>query len=240
MGDPIIISDAIVAPLARTSGISRRVDARDEALAYASDADGAARAEFEYIRLGRDAADVVEQIVAWAFPDGRSIDVLEFACGYGRIVRHLVARFGADCVTASDIDADAVAFVAQEFGVDGKVSVAEPEQLAWTERFGLIVIPSLFSHLPDATFGRWVAALYRLLLPDGVLVFSVHGDHLPDAGDVDGIRFIAVSETRGRLDPGDYGTAYVTEAYVAARIAELPGRPPLARVERGFWDHQDL
>ena len=78
--------------------------------------------------------------------------MLEFACGYGRNVRHLVRRFPRATITVSDIDGGAVAFASGRFGVCGRLSASEPEALLWDDRYDLIVVPSLFSHLSDATF----------------------------------------------------------------------------------------
>ena len=57
--------------------------------------------------------------------------VLEFASGHGRFTRHLAKAIGAERVTVSDVVADAVAFSRATFGVQGFVSHAVPEQLAW-------------------------------------------------------------------------------------------------------------
>ena len=244
MGGPDVITvDAeLLAPLvAGANRVSRRVDPRDEMLAFASAAAGSSRGAFDYFRLGHDLDATVGQIVAWAFPGDEAIAVLEFACGYGRILRHLVARFSPDRVTASDIDPDALSFVAAEFGVATLQSVADPDAIDWPQRFDLIVVPSLFSHLPDRSFARWIGALYGLLAPRGVLAFSVHGDHvLGDGSAVDGILYRPTSEATGRLAVDQYGTSYVTEAYVAERIATATGSDRYRRVERGFWDFQDL
>ncbi len=221
----ITVNAELLAPLmADANRVSRRVDPRDEMLAFASDAAGSARGAFDYFRLGHDLDATVGQIAAWSFPGDEAITVLEFACGYGRILRHLVARFSVDRVTASDIDTDALRFVAAEFGVATLRSAAEPEAIDWPQRFDLIVVPSLFSHLPDSSFARWIGALYGLLAPRGVLAFSAHGDHVVgDGSAVDGILYRPVSEATGRLAVDQYGTSYVTEAYVAEQIAVAIG-----------------
>ena len=200
------------------------------------------RAHFQYFQLGDDLRDTVEQIVDWAFPGERDgLRVLEFACGSGRNLRHLVRVFPAENLFASDIDADALAFVADRFGVTGKLSASRPEDLRWDERFDLIVVPSLFSHLPHATFARWIAFLFGLLTDRGVLAFSVHDAALrTDAPHETGIVFIEQSEAAGRLDTREYGSTYVSEDYVAAQIETATGARGYGRIPRGFWDHQDV
>ena len=146
--------------------MNRCVDPHDEMLVYAAAGSEASTAGFDYFRLGHDAARTVDQITTWAFPNARgSIAVMEFACGYGRVMRHLAVRFAPEQLTGSDIDPDAIGFVRNELSVRCRLSVEVPEHLDWAERYDLIVVPSLFSHLPGNTFGRWLASLYRLLQP---------------------------------------------------------------------------
>jgi SAM-dependent methyltransferase len=238
--------DADVAMLAAlagdAAGLDLMVDPRDEMLQFSAGATGATRARFDYFRLGHELVSTVDQVADWAFPGERaSVTVLEFACGYGRNVRHLVRRFPTGNITVSDIDPEAVAFVTERFGVAGKLSATEPESLQWSERYDLIIVPSLFSHLPDATFSRWLTTLHGLLTDRGVLAFSVHDEHLvPDIDMSSGINFTAFSEALGRLDAEQYGTTYVTEGYVGDQVEAAAGERRYGRVPRGFWDHQDL
>jgi SAM-dependent methyltransferase len=232
----------LTALLGDARGFDTTIDPRDEMLQFATGADGASRAHFDYFRLGHELTRSVEQLVDWAFPGERdTISILEFACGYGRNLRHLVTRFPRANITVSDIDADAVAFLVERFGVTGKLSEAEPANIAWPERYDLIIVPSLFSHLPHATFGPWLTTLSGLLTERGVLAFSVHDESLMPAIDMAaGIHFTPFSEADGRLDGEEYGTTVVTEGYVAMQVAASTGRSDYGRVRRGFWDHQDL
>jgi hypothetical protein len=49
-----------------------------------------------------------------------------------------------------------------------------------------------------------------------------------------------MNEAPGRLDPEEYGSATVTEGYVADQIEKATGARRYARVVRGFWDFQDV
>lgn len=224
------------------TGVDPFVDPRDEILQYSAGVTGATRARFDYFRLGLELTRTVDQIADWAFGRSREgVSLLEFACGYGRNLRHLVRTFPPGNVTASDIDAEAVAFAVERFGVAGKVSVADPTELVWDERFDLIIVPSLFSHLPDATFGGWLKALHGLLTDRGVLAFSVHDASLTPGLDMaTGIHFSAFSEASGRLDTEQYGTTHVTEDYIAEQVRRFTGQARYGRIPRGFWDHQDV
>ena len=196
-----------------------------------------------YFRLGSELARTIMQIANWRFAGKTDqIKMMEFACGYGRNLRHIVHCIPAQNIFVSDIYADAVKFNIEQFGVSGRVSVHNPIDLDWNERFDFIVVPSLFSHLPESTFAGWIAALYRLLTDDGILVFSVHGDHLqgPDATMPEsGILFHHQSEST-TLDKSEYGSSFVTEAFVRDQIRRATGHSVYSRTKRGFWKHQDF
>jgi hypothetical protein len=114
--------------------------------------------------------------------------------------------------------------------------------LHWTERFDLIVVPSLFTHLPEKTFAGWIRALHSLLTREGILVFSVHGEHLlgPETEiPSTGILFEPRSEI-SVLPKDEYGMSYVTEAFVREQIRKATGLGSYTRTQRGFWNHQDM
>ena len=169
--------------------------------------------------------------------------VLEFASGHGRFTRHLVKAIGPGRVTVSDVVADAVDFARQSFGVQGFVSHAVPEQLAWPRRYDLVFVLSLFSHLPRGSWGRWLAVLWDAVAPGGLLVFSTHGSEAARRAGValDGEGyFFAPSSESNAIDAHEYGTAFTDEAFVRARVNELAPAP--VQVDRApvwFWNHQD-
>ena len=169
--------------------------------------------------------------------------VLEFASGHGRFTRHLVKALGPARVVVSDVVADAVDFSKEAFGVRGFVSHRAPERLAWPERFDLVFVLSLFSHLPRHTWGRWLNTLYQGTAPGGLLVFSTHGHEAAERQQVsldDSGFFFAPSSESSAVDPQDYGTAFTSEQFVRAQVEEWLGEVPLLRLfPVQFWNHQD-
>jgi hypothetical protein len=129
-----------------------------------------------------------------------------------------------------------------QFKVAGRLSVLDPADLNWMERFDMIVVPSLFSHLPQRRFAGWIASLYGLLSEDGILVFSVLGDNvlgpeisMPESG----IHYELRSENEV-LDREEYGVTHVTESFVGELILTATGQGKYGLVRRGFWNHQDV
>ncbi|MEG2279729.1 class I SAM-dependent methyltransferase [Comamonas sp.] len=169
--------------------------------------------------------------------------VLEFASGHGRFTRHLVKAVGAQKVTVSDIVGDAVAFAQSSFGVQGFVSASAPEQLRWPGQYDLVFVLSLFSHLPRATWGRWLRVLKDAVAPGGLLVFSTHGIKAAEFHhvglDAEGFFFTPSSESQA-IDGQEYGTTFTSPEFVAARVAEEWGPHSLVHQSmQHFWNHQD-
>jgi SAM-dependent methyltransferase len=227
----------------RKVAVNKAINIDDEMYLFLATKMGAPRAQMLYYKLGSELTRTIMHISNWRFP-GRTdqIKMMEFACGYGRNLRHIVNCIPPDNVFVSDIYENAVKFSIEQFGVRGRVSVHNPSDLDWTERFDFIVVPSLFSHLPESTFSGWIAALYNLLTDDGILVFSVHGDQLlapeiplPESG----ILFHLESES-ATLDKSEYGTSLVNEAFVREQIRKGTGHALYSRTKRGFWNHQDF
>ncbi|MDJ1178662.1 class I SAM-dependent methyltransferase [Roseofilum sp. BLCC_M91] len=179
-----------------------------------------------YFKSAQEIVDRVDQVIQWHHQGWHKIDrFLEFACGYGRLTRFWVEKLDPQKIWASDIYPDAVDFVSQELGVNGIYSAIDPEGYRCEEKFDCIVVYSLFSHLPKDRFVQWLKGLYDLLLPDGLLLFSVHdgavkppGYDMPESG----ILFVEQSESQS-LDRAEYGSSWVTEEFVKGAIAASMG-----------------
>ncbi len=143
---------------------------------YNGDSD---RAYIEYLRNGKQVMDLLEQVAAWKFGGVSNIPkFLEFACGHGRVTRFLVQSLPAEHIWGADISPNAVGFQKERFGVNGVLSTTAPEDYDNSQLYDFIFVASLFSHLPDRTFRGWLKKLFQLLEPDGILMFSVHGESL--------------------------------------------------------------
>ena len=89
-----------------------------------------------------------------------------------------------------------------------------------------------------------------LLADDGLLVFSVHGEHTLSLADdqtrralaqpAPGFSYATMNETNGRLAGDYYGSAFVTEAFVRDAFDSRGLGRVLDVVPRGLWDFQDV
>lgn len=211
--------------------------------AAVTDAD-AERAALGYTRAGLAIADTVRRIVELhEAAIGRPVAaVLDFACGYGRSLRFTAQDVGPDRVWGSEILPLAVDFVHDAFGVHSFASCPDPADLHVEQRFDVIVVSSLFSHLPRRTFTPWLRALHCLLATDGLLCISVHdevllldGTELAD----DGFYFQATTEIDD-IEAADYGATIVNESFMAAAVAEATGQPRYRRLPTALCFLQDL
>ena len=223
-----------------------RIHPADEMYAYERSMPYRTReaAAIGYFATGHQIYRAVREIVEWRFGTFEGVRAfLDFASGYGRSTRFLARALSPDRITVAEIDPDAVRFQQEAFGVRGLVSSAEPERLLLERPYDVIFASSFFSHLPESSFAPWLERLRSGLAPGGLLIFSVHGMRLLPEEEADaaaGIIFRAVSETE-RLDAAQYGTSFVTDAFVRAAVRSAGAAGDrLLEFPRGLGGYQDL
>lgn len=168
--------------------------------------------------------------------------VLEFAAGHGRFTRHLVRHLPANALTVSDVVPGSVDFLRTQFGVKGFYSEFEPERVTHAERHDLVFVLSLFSHLPEQTWGRWLRRLWAMVDRGGCLVITTHGLKCAERAQVRwderGYAFFASSESTA-IDEMTYGTTYTSDAFVRAAIDREAGEARVHHLPALFWGNQD-
>ena len=193
----------------------------------------------QYFAIAQQQHAAAMQVMRAAFGGSASdLDVLDFACGHGRLLRFLALSVPPERIFASDLQAEAIAFVRDAFGVRVLPSHEDPQRFDPGRRFDFIWVASLFSHLPQPLFRAWLARLLALLTPRGVLAFSVRDAGLmSDATQAtdSGFVYLAHSEN-AELATDIYGTTYADEAFCAetaakrGRIAACAGRSQMSRI----------
>jgi SAM-dependent methyltransferase len=199
----------------------------------------------QYFNVALQQHHAVQQILRATFDKPLdSLSLLDFACGYGRLLRFLSLTLPPSNIWAAEVQPDAVRFVRDEYGVNGLTSAMDPEAFDPGRRFDFIWVASLFSHLPERLFVAWIRRLHSLLEPQGILAFSLHDECLlPDGSTLPagGILFRPDSENAD-LDTCAYGTTHVNEKFVAESICAATSRYPYpyARLRRGLANEQDI
>jgi len=175
-------------------------------------------------------------------PAGSDISILEFAAGYGCVSRHLVKQQGYK-VTPCDIHPGAVSFISEKIGLKSHQSMHRPQDFRVGELYDICFALSFFSHMPDSTWQKWLAALFETVKPGGLLIFTTQGRTsakffgeplLSEAG----YWFREESEQQD-LDVSEYGQTIVTPGYVFDKISALPNAWPCFFQQAYWWSHQD-
>ena len=229
---------------ANLAELSTRVHPGDQMLRHSLRFWDVNRSVSQYYNVALQQHHAAQQVLRALFGEPRpDFTVLDFACGYGRLLRFLTLSIPRERVWASEIQPDAVEYVRREFGVQGLASDADPERFEPGRRFDFIWVASLFSHLPRRLFHAWLERLLAVLELGGALCFSVHDQCLLPGGiamPAEGIHFIPASENED-LDTSTYGTTFVTEGFVRGAIAKATSaRHPCFRIPRGLANEQDL
>jgi SAM-dependent methyltransferase len=115
-----------------------------------------------------------------ALPDEFSLEgrrILDFGCGAGRTLRHLIADGPAAELWGCDIDIPSIEWMQRSLSpaVNAFVNGEAPPLDQPDETFDLIYCVSVFTHLTRYWSG-WLLELHRLLKPDGLLVASFMGE----------------------------------------------------------------
>jgi SAM-dependent methyltransferase len=127
---------------------------------------------------------------------------------------------------------------------EGRVLQHEPEDLRFAEQYDVVFALSFFSHMPETSFGRWLAALYRNVKAGGLFIFTTHGlasavnlgnPEIPESG----IWFKPDSEQHD-IEGAEYGSTISTPEFVIRELYRNT-EAPLAEHKPGYWwQHQDL
>lgn len=231
----------LVRAVLRGVPINTTVSLRDEMLLHAEREQGWDAALCSYFQRGIDASRLHRHVLDRCFDGRRDIDVLEFAAGFGRVSRFLTLEHTPERVTVSDIQSDALAFQRRQFRVATLLSSAKPAHFTAPKQFDLLLAVSFFSHTPPETFRAWLEVMRGAVKTGGVLVLTVHDETLlgPNERAESGITFRPTSES-DRLDPSDYGTTWVSDEYMRARLREAFPDRSVTRIPRGMSNLQDV
>jgi hypothetical protein len=194
--------------------------------------------------------DIVEKVAQARWGGGGALSqatpFLDFASGYGAFERLLIYKIPASQIYTSDIKTQGVDFQVEQFGVNGIYSSFVPEAFSPALPFRFIYVASLFSHLPEDLFKRWLARLWHLTDENGVFVFTIHNTKLigdgPDFvysdGSEDSVQR-AVSDSI--TESANYGLTYISDAKLAQWLGEIGvEQAQYGQYPRAFCGLQDI
>ena len=206
--------------------------------------------ESTYETVGRIVAITLRDCLERHGVGWQHLEVLDFACGPGRVMTQLKGLAPTCRFHGSDIDAEAIAWAREHLRDVGEfaTNAALPPTEFPGERFDVIYSVSLFTHLDEAAQDAWLREMARLLRPGGFFVASVHGRLATGSCSAAELRELAEKgfayrvgrKGRFKLDglPEFYQTTFHTRDYVARKWGALLEIADY--VEGGLAGHQDL
>jgi hypothetical protein len=207
---------------------------------FKSDTD---RIDYYFADGARSARQLDEIIKAHFGNDCGKVRLLEFASGYGCVGRHLIHNSALD-LTASDIHPEAIRFMKNHLGIAAIQSHSQPEMLTLPHQYDVVFALSFFSHMPIATWARWLVRLVGAARIGGLVVFTTHGaaslKYLgnPTVNEL-GFHFQRTSEQKD-LPLDEYGNTVALPPFVKTVIGTIPQVETVLTREGYWWDHQDL
>ncbi|MEO6857639.1 MAG: class I SAM-dependent methyltransferase [Solirubrobacteraceae bacterium] len=182
-----------------------------------------------------------------------SIDAcLEVGCGYGRIVRELGDHLPASRIYVTDVIDEGADFVATEFDAT-KIPPLEVAGPAWHERFDLVYLLSVYTHLRRDMVETNLRAVSDSLKRGGVAVFTIHGPGSAATAEryeqywldkdkvLDGLARDGFYYERYPYYYDEYGLTWFTEAAVKALVdATAPDLELVAYHPMQLDGHQDV
>ena len=207
-----------------------------------------------YFHWGNSAVECIRLALLAAEREEPS-SLLDFACGHGRVMRTLKAAFPGAQLTACDIDRAGVDFCARTFGAIPVYSAADPAEVEIEDRFDLIWVGSMFTHLDGARWPGFLQLFDSLLDPGGMLVFTTGGRFVIEKMKA-GKQSLGLHEDQAQQLIADFeqtgfgyqeyprrpgwGLARASPAWVCSRLVEVPNMRLVSFVERGWLNSQDV
>ncbi|HEX2532951.1 MAG TPA: class I SAM-dependent methyltransferase [Chitinophagaceae bacterium] len=130
-----------------------------------------------YYRDGMASAREIKEALD-PYTDWQGVALLDWGCGPARVVRHWPALLPGNCsVHGTDYNAATIRWCRQHIpGVQFGQNGLEPPTGYPGSSFHIIYGISVLTHLSEKNHAAWLAELYRLLQPGGLLYLTTHGD----------------------------------------------------------------
>ena len=206
--------------------------------------------EASYVENGRMIARCLVEALRENDVSLENIDVLDFACGPGRVIKEF-ARLTESCsFYGSDIDGEAIAWAQGHLSdvADFSINAIQPPTSFPDARFDVVYSVSLFTHLDQQDQDAWLDELARILKPGGVVVATTHGRFTTDScvpeelEQLQAAGFVYRTDRKGRFKVDGLPDFYQTTFHTVEYVREHWGRrfTILNHREGGLGGHQDL
>lgn len=207
-----------------------------------------------YLRTGFSALDSIHRCIP-SLKDFAPMRILDFGCGYGRVLRMLRGAWSASVLTACDVEPDGLAFCMEHFDISGYRSQIKPTAIPMAHGFDLIWVGSLITHLDEDAIMGYISLFRHLLEPDGHVVFTTHGDYVVDRLKSGGFHYDLTKEKIDSIIHGyenggygyedyptwaGYGVSATSAEWLRPRVEALGRLRFKAHLPKHWDSHQDV
>lgn len=119
--------------------------------------------------------EFLKQILShYSRPLSKETKILDFGCGWGRILRTFIHEVDAKKLLGVDAQSQMVEIASRTTGNDVSFfAISETPPIALSDaQFDLIYAYSVFSHLSEKTAANWVKEFARLCRPGGIIALT--------------------------------------------------------------------
>ena len=205
-----------------------------------------------YFSVGLQALAIIDK--ARALVNKNEVgSLLDFGCGYGRVLRFLKAYFPETNITCSEVEPTYVEYCAETFDVENFVSNTDFTKLNRDKKYDIIWSGSVFTHLSASKFEELFQYFEQSLNAGGIMVFTTHGrfcmDNLKQHGyglSRKGKNFVRLAYQFGGYGYHDYtfakgyGISMMKAAWLMNFLDKKTNVCLIALYEK-YWDnHQDV
>lgn len=130
-----------------------------------------------YYESGREDAEWIAG-EARPFLTLENIDVLDWGCGPGRVIRHMPSVLGSsNRYHASDYNEAYIRWCTENLSsIDFRKNDLMPPLPFEDASMNLVYSISIFTHLSKNAHDAWMAEMHRVLRPGGIFLTTTHGD----------------------------------------------------------------
>lgn len=129
----------------------------------------------EYLIAGVSASRCIQAALQSVGKERSLGSILDFPCGYGRVLRFLKAMFPDSDITGGEVQSGALDFCQRTFGVTPILSSTDFSSLSLPRKFDLIWCGSLITHIAETAAADLLGFFYRHLTDEGLCIFTTHG-----------------------------------------------------------------
>ncbi len=208
--------------------------------------------EKQYFEIGHRALELIE-FASKLCDKPHFPNILDFGCGYARVLRWLRPQHHYAEITSCEIDPAAVSFCAKHWGTIPVQASTDVSEIEFGRKFDLVWCGSVLTHLDEVAFKKTLNFLIDSTEECGVLVLTLQGRFFAStlankqpyiADNVDKNALLKEFNKRGfayqnYFDRHDYGISLCSPAWVMRQVESRTDVIVRSYIEES-WGMQDV